>query len=147
MCTLSFLTRIAIIILSTVDFINLKKSYFLLFIRVDESDDGDKDSEEEEEEESEEEGESSEEEAATSTTKAAQPELTRTEKRDLKKKQAEKQKQTEDEDPDLINPNHVQQKMNISDLNTPRELTRRERYARVVHNYLIFQTFSHLFIF
>jgi len=27
----------------------------------------------------------------------------------------------------LINPNHVQEKMNISDLNTPRELTRRER--------------------
>ena len=60
----------------------------------------------------------------------AQPELSRTEKRDLKKKQAEdKQKQAEEEDPDLINPNHVQQKLNISDLSTPRELTRRERYA------------------
>ena len=42
----------------------------------------------------------------------------------------------EDEDEELINPNHVQKKMTISDLNKPRELTRKER--RVI---------SHLFWF
>ncbi|KAF8797546.1 hypothetical protein BYT27DRAFT_7228913 [Phlegmacium glaucopus] len=89
----------------------------------------DDDSEESSEDSSEEDSseESSEEEEGTSAT-PAQPELTRIEKRDLKKKEAaEKQKKAEEEDPDLINPNHVQQKMNISDLNTPRELSRRER--------------------
>jgi len=87
----------------------------------------DDDSSEEESEESEEEQESSENEAGKSAG-TAQPALTRTDKRDLKKKQEEeKQKQEQEEDPDLINPNHVQQKLNISDLNTPRVLTRRER--------------------
>jgi hypothetical protein len=47
----------------------------------------------------------------------------------LKRKQAaEKQKLQEEEDPDLINPNHVEKKLNIADLGAPRELTRRERY-------------------
>jgi hypothetical protein len=121
---------------------------FLFFIRGEAVDEGS----EEDSEESESEEESSEEEATTSTTTTtttttttAQPELSRAEKRDLKKKQAEDKKQTEDDDPDLINPNHVQQKMNISDLNTPRELTRLERYARIFHRiYLIFKH-SHLF--
>jgi hypothetical protein len=49
----------------------------------------------------------------------------------LKRKQAaEKQKLQAggaEEDPDLINPNHVEKKLNISDLGAPRELTRRER--------------------
>jgi len=82
----------------------------------------------EEEEDSEESGsgsgseeESSKEEAATST----QPELSRAERRDQKKKKQEKPAEGEDEDPYLINPNHVQ-KMNISDLNTPREPSRRD---------------------
>jgi len=71
---------------------------------------------------SEEEG-SSEDEAGTSAT--AQPELTRQQKRDLKKKQAEEMKKLAEEDPDLINPNHVQQKK--IDLNAPIELSRRDR--------------------
>jgi hypothetical protein len=111
--------------------------FFLIFFR-GENDSDDSEDEDEEEEEGSSEEESSEEEAATTST-TAQPELSRQEKRDLKKKQAEdKQKQAEDEDPDLINPNHVQQKMNISDLNTPRELSRRERYVKIIHIYLIF---------
>ncbi|KIY62325.1 hypothetical protein CYLTODRAFT_494717 [Cylindrobasidium torrendii FP15055 ss-10] len=90
-----------------------------------ESDDESSEEEEEEEEESEEE------EAAP-----GQPELTRTERRDLKKKQAaEKAKakaagDEDDEDEDLINPNHVTKKLNISSLNAPREMSRKEREAK-----------------
>jgi hypothetical protein len=57
--------------------------------------------------------------------------MSRAEKREekrQKKKPADKQAE-DDEDPDLINPNHVQKKLNISDLNTSREPTRRERYG------------------
>jgi len=92
-------------------------------------DDGDAIEEESSEEESEEESgeeESSEEESGAED----KPELTRTERREMKKKEAaEKQKKAgeEEEDPDLINPNHVTKKLNISDLGSPRELTRRER--------------------
>lgn len=52
----------------------------------------------------------------------------------MKKKQAaQKQKEGEEgEDSDLINPNHVEKKLNISDLGAPRELTRRERYVTIV---------------
>lgn len=51
-----------------------------------------------------------------------------------KKEAAAKQKKKEDgdgenEDEDLVNPNHVQKKLNISDLNEPRQLSRRERYC------------------
>ncbi|KAJ7058008.1 casein kinase substrate phosphoprotein PP28-domain-containing protein [Mycena amicta] len=89
----------------------------------DEDDEDDSDEEEESEEESSSEEESEGEE---------KPELTRTERREMKKKQAQaKQKADGDpsdpEDADLINPNHVTKKMNISDLGAPRELTRRER--------------------
>ncbi|KIJ57770.1 hypothetical protein HYDPIDRAFT_190985 [Hydnomerulius pinastri MD-312] len=93
-------------------------------------DDEDASSEEEEEEE-----ESSEEESPAGPS-ATQPELTRTERRELKKKQAAaKQAQAQggdedDEDADLINPNHVEKKLNISDLAAPRELTRKEREAK-----------------
>jgi hypothetical protein len=63
------------------------------------------------------------------------PELTRAERRELKKKQAaaatkagEGEEGAED---DLIaNPNRVAKKLNISDLSAPRELTRRERCVR-----------------
>ncbi|KAF7297269.1 PP28 domain-containing protein [Mycena indigotica] len=89
----------------------------------DDEDDSDSSAESsEEEEESEEESEEEE-----------KPELTRQERRDLKKKQAQaKQKKaegetTDPEDADLINPNHVTKKMNISDLGAPREMSRRER--------------------
>lgn len=92
-------------------------------------------SEEEEEEESGEE-ESEEDEGdegpdgGASTSQG--PELSRAERKELKKKQAaeklkKKQEDNEDEDEDLINPNHVQKKLNIADLGAPRELSRRER--------------------
>ncbi|KAI6101746.1 casein kinase substrate phosphoprotein PP28-domain-containing protein [Pisolithus croceorrhizus] len=81
--------------------------------------------EEDEEEEEEEQGE----------TSVSQPQLSREERRALKsqeklKKQQQPDVNEEEEDPDLINPNHVQRKLNISDLNSPRELTRKEREAK-----------------
>ncbi|KAJ7146137.1 casein kinase substrate phosphoprotein PP28-domain-containing protein [Mycena epipterygia] len=85
-------------------------------------------SDEESEEEEEEEEESEEEEPAAGGSAEPQPELSRAERKELKKKQAAaKQGQGSDEDEDLINPNHVGKKMNISDLGAPRELSRRER--------------------
>ncbi|KAF5376066.1 hypothetical protein D9615_007687 [Tricholomella constricta] len=88
--------------------------------------------EDSEEEESEEEGGDSEEEDESEGEGAAAPaqELSRAERKELKKKQAAQklqQKAGEDEDEDLINPNHVEKKLNISDLGAPRELSRRER--------------------
>lgn len=91
-----------------------------------EEEDEDEDEDEEDEDEDEEEGD------AAGSSATTQPELTRTERRELKKKQvAEKlaQKQgidEDDEDADLINPNHVEKKLNISDLGSL-ELTRKER--------------------
>ncbi|KAG2363530.1 casein kinase substrate phosphoprotein PP28-domain-containing protein [Suillus spraguei] len=94
----------------------------------DDSDEEDKlEEEEEEEEEEDEEGE----EGASGS--AAQPELSRAERKALKKKQADQKQPGEgdsDVDADLINPNHVEKKLNISDLGAPRELTRREREAK-----------------
>lgn len=53
----------------------------------------------------------------------------------MKKKEGDKKKAAEgdedEDDPDLINPNHVQKKMNIADLNEPRQLSRRERCVPV----------------
>ncbi|KAF7978193.1 hypothetical protein HWV62_1406 [Athelia sp. TMB] len=96
-------------------------------------DDADEDSDEDSEEEEEEEEESSEEEAAPSAS--AEPEMTRAERREMKKKQNAKAQpkkkgsddEEEDDDEDLINPNHVTKKLNITDLGKDRELTRRER--------------------
>ncbi|KAJ7080000.1 casein kinase substrate phosphoprotein PP28-domain-containing protein [Mycena belliarum] len=89
----------------------------------DDSDDSD-DSEEEESEEE----ESEEEETPAGGSSEAQPELSRAERKELKKKQAAaKLAQADPEDEDLINPNHVGKKLNISDLGAPRELSRRER--------------------
>ncbi|KAF4588794.1 hypothetical protein EYR40_010349 [Pleurotus pulmonarius] len=93
-------------------------------------DDEEKDSDDDEEESEEEEEESSEEEEEGAEGTSNQPELTRAERKALKKKEAEQKQQqaaVDDEDADLINPNHVTKKMNISDLSAPRELTRRER--------------------
>jgi cobalamin biosynthesis protein CobT len=92
---------------------------------IDEEDDSD---EEEDSEEDSEESEESEEESEGED----KPELSRQERRDLKKKEAaakakKKEEGDEEEDPDLINPNHVQKKLKISDLNAPTELSRRER--------------------
>ena len=76
----------------------------------------------------------------------AGPELSRAERRELKKKQAAKEGkrgegaddghdddggEDEDEDELIANPNRVTKKLNISDLSAPRELTRRERYVSV----------------
>ena len=54
--------------------------------------------------------------------------MKREEKRLQKKKPGAGDGDDDDDDPDLINPNHVQKKLNISDLNAPREPSRRERY-------------------
>ena len=72
---------------------------------------------------------------------AGEPELTRAERRELKKKQAERANKAgedgdgagvgNDADDLMVNPNHVTKKLNISDLSAPRELTRRERYVPV----------------
>lgn len=71
---------------------------------------------------------------------ASKPELSRTERRELKKKKADGKspagkddEDDEDDEEDLINPNHVTKKLNISDLGAPRELSRRERQ---VHSHL-----------
>lgn len=113
------------------------QSDFILFFRGEDEEDEDEDGDSEEDS-----SEESDEEAESSAATPEQPVLTRAEKRDLKKKQAEEKEGNEgEEDPDLINPNHVQQKLNISDLNTPRELSRRERYDRIS---LIFK---HILIF
>ncbi|TFK72363.1 hypothetical protein BDN72DRAFT_763420 [Pluteus cervinus] len=99
-----------------------------------EDDDDDDDSSEDEdaiEEEEEEESEDEEEEGAAGGS-SAQPELSRAERKQLKKDQAaqkikKKQGDDEEEDPDFINPNHIKNKLNIADIDAPRELTRRER--------------------
>lgn len=99
------------------------------------SDDGDDDDDDSDvQEESGEEEEESGEEGEEGTTASGQ--LSRIERRELKKKQAaEKQAQKtaadeNEEDADLIDPNHVEKKLNISDLSAPRELTRKEREAK-----------------
>ncbi|KAJ7353212.1 casein kinase substrate phosphoprotein PP28-domain-containing protein [Mycena albidolilacea] len=86
-------------------------------------------SDEESEEESSEEESSEEEAPAASGSAEAQPELSRAERKEQKKKQAAAKAKTgeDEEDEDLINPNHVGKKLNISDLGAPRELSRRER--------------------
>ncbi|KAF5353398.1 hypothetical protein D9756_008008 [Leucocoprinus leucothites] len=93
--------------------------------------------EEEEDDDSEEEepGEEEEEEEEEEDSDEEKPELTRAQRKELKKKQVQAkqaakepgEKGEEDEDEDLINPNHVQKKLTISDLSNPRELSRRER--------------------
>lgn len=103
----------------------------------DNNNDDDDDSEEQDSEEgSQEEEEESEEEESGEE----KPELTRAQRKEMKKKQTQaKQAAAEDdddEDADLINPNHVQKKLTISDLNEPRQLTRRERsvlYTTALH--------------
>jgi hypothetical protein len=101
-------------------------------VQDDDSDEDEEDEEEEEEEEDEDEDEEGEDSAVPGET-----EVSRAERRELKKKQAAeragKDKQDEDggkdEDDLIANPNHVTKKLNISDLSAPRELTRKERYV------------------
>jgi hypothetical protein len=99
----------------------------------DDDDDDDSDEEEEEEEDDSEEDEDGEEPSSV----PGEPGLTRAERRELKKKQAEGANKAGDgeaadgdEDDLIANPNRITKKLNISDLSAPRELTRRERYAR-----------------
>ena len=95
---------------------------------------------EEGEDEEPQEGSSSEEdEPAAAGGQDGESQLTRAERRELKKKQAGKkerepggQGQEDDEaDADLVNPNHTRQKLSISDLAAPRVLSRRERHEAI----------------
>ncbi|KAG8699401.1 hypothetical protein FRC08_005331 [Ceratobasidium sp. 394] len=102
------------------------------------------DEEEEEEDEEDEEDDEEEEEEEEAPSSSAQPELSRAERKALKKKQGAKQKggaigtikeagsgEESQDDSDLVNPNHVAMKnLSISDISAPRELTRREREAK-----------------
>lgn len=99
----------------------------------DDSDDDEDEEESEDEEEEEEEGAGGGE---------AKKELTRAERRELKKKKAQDKQpsgskdadeEEANEDEELINPNHITKKLNISDLGAPRELSRRERYVILEH--------------
>jgi hypothetical protein len=113
-------------------------------------DEGEGESKEDSDEGSDDEEDESEEEGAPS-----QPELTRAQRKELKKKQGGKEKEKAeaaaarakerakakedgeeedesdegDDDDFLVNPNRVQKKMTISDLSKPVELTRRERWV------------------
>lgn len=117
---------------------------FLMFIhkiyRRNRDDDDDDSEEDEPEEEEEEEGEGEEEEEEEEESEKEKPELTRVQRKELKKKQAQakqaakEQGDEDEEDEDLINPNRVQKNLTISDLNEPRQLSRRERYV-LVHNH------------
>jgi hypothetical protein len=98
----------------------------------------DEDEDDEEEEEEDDEDEDDDEEGDDPPSVPGEPELTRAERRELKKKQAaEKDAKgaTEvgdgDEDDLIANPNRITKKLNISDLSAPREMTRRERYVPV----------------
>ena len=97
----------------------------------DERDDGDDDDDDDDSDDDSDDGE------ADASGNRAEPELTRAERRELKKKQAaQKQSQLEEgeeEDPYLINPNHVEKKLQISDLGSPREPTRREKSDPIAH--------------
>ncbi|CAE6479124.1 unnamed protein product [Rhizoctonia solani] len=99
----------------------------------DEKEDGEGEDEDDDEEEEEEE----EDDAGPSES---QPEISRAERKALKKQQGSKQKgkgigtikegsgEDSEDDSDLVNPNHVQMKnLSISDVGAPRELSRRER--------------------
>lgn len=119
--------------------VNFALDHFKLHLKDSRRKDADGSGSDEEEEDEESEEESEEEEEAEEADKS---ELSRAERKELKKKQAaekmkQKQKQAggggdddSEDDSDLINPNHVKSKMNISDLSAPRELSRKEREAK-----------------
>lgn len=97
-------------------------------------DDDDDDDDDSEEDDSEEEEEEEEEEVGEEESDEEKPELTRAQRKELKKKQAQAKQASKDEEEDdelMINPNRVQKNLTISDLNEPRQLSRRERYALV----------------
>jgi hypothetical protein len=67
-----------------------------------------------------------------------EPELSRAERKALKK-QKKQGPTVDEEDKDLINPNRLPVKaMAISDLKTPRELSRRERYVLLIYCPLLY---------
>ncbi|CAE6459163.1 unnamed protein product [Rhizoctonia solani] len=103
----------------------------------DEDDDDESGEEEEDEDDEEEESD------GAGPSELAQPEMTRAERKALKKQQGTKQKgkgigtikegseEGSEDDSDLINPNRVPMKnLSISDVGAPRELSRREREAK-----------------
>ena len=94
----------------------------------DDEDEGDEDGENEEE--GSEEEESEEEAPVPAATNQPHEELSRAERKALKKQGKKKEvaeDEDEDEDPLLANPNRAVGRMKISDLNAPREPTRKER--------------------
>jgi hypothetical protein len=97
----------------------------------EEENDNEEDEDEDEEDEDDSDDDEDEEDEDRPSSVPGQPELSRAERRELKKKQAAEQAAKlapggEDDDL-LVNPNRVTKKLNISDLSAPRELTRRER--------------------
>ena len=84
-----------------------------------------------------------------------QPELSRAERRELKKKQTEAANKADGEGADgdgneddlIANPNRITKKLNISDLSAPRELTRRERYVPVYQCSFSFIRSHYAFLF
>ena len=111
----------------------------------DDDDDDDDDDEDEDEENSEEEDEDDVDvDDAEPSSAPGQPEISRAERRELKKKQAAEQvtNTAEDGEDDLTaNPNRLTKKLNIADLSAPRELTRRERCVPFPGGH------SHIYIF
>jgi hypothetical protein len=98
-------------------------------------DDDDEEEDEEDDDDSDDEEDEDEDEEGGPSAVPGQPEISRAERRELKRKQAAEQAAKlaeggEDEDL-LVNPNRVTKKLNISDLSAPRELTRRERCVPV----------------
>jgi hypothetical protein len=100
----------------------------------DDDDDDDDEDEEDEDEDSEEEEESEEEGAPAPSGDTLQPELSRADRKALKKQGKKKQtadedEDEEDEDPLLANPNRAAGRMmKISDIGVGKELTRKERW-------------------
>jgi hypothetical protein len=98
----------------------------------DEEGEDDEDDEDKEEEESEE--EESDEEEAPAGASQQQQELSRADRKALKKQGKKKETaegEDEDDDPLLANPNRTVGRMKISDLNASREPTRKERWKTV----------------
>ncbi|KAH7333925.1 casein kinase substrate phosphoprotein PP28-domain-containing protein [Rhizoctonia solani] len=106
--------------------------------RKKQEEEGDDDDEEESGEEEEEEEDEEEESDDAGPSETAQPEMSRAERKALKKQKGkgigtikEGSGEGSEDDSDLINPNHVQMKnLSISDMGAPRELSRREREAK-----------------
>lgn len=95
---------------------------------------------EEEDEEEEESSEEDDDDGLGGGKSTQEPELTRAERKALKKQQGNKEKakqkkkdggdeddEESEDDSDLVNPNREMKRLNISDLSSPRQLSRKER--------------------